>query len=221
MEPAIPIAVRGKRVSNVNLENVCLPLPLTLYTLKSVYIFSILFFIHFLRCWQGEFVYRSKASFVGDHFLYSHNLNMWFRGNIVRRNCMLITTTWVKRNIKHFYETGLPYYQAILHQYLFNLNMVVVRNKQNNTKTEHSQRENQAQSSIRYQIKRKLRPSCEESLWLTIIRLENLNRQLILCFEDWNDYFILPLVPREDDDNTGAVVYDGNSLPGTICFHVY
>ena len=26
---------------------------------------------------------------------------------------------------------------------------------------------------------------------------------------------------REDDDNTGAVVYDGNSLPVTICFHVY
>ena len=24
----------------------------------------------------GEFVYQSKASFVGDHFLYSHNLNV-------------------------------------------------------------------------------------------------------------------------------------------------
>ena len=29
---------------------------LTLYTLTSVCIFSILFSIHFLRCWQGEFV---------------------------------------------------------------------------------------------------------------------------------------------------------------------
>ena len=29
---------------------------LTLYALTSVCIFSILFFIHFLRCWQGEFV---------------------------------------------------------------------------------------------------------------------------------------------------------------------
>ena len=28
-------------------------------------------------------------------------------------------------------------------------------------------------------------------------------------------------MPREDDDNTGAVVYDGNSLPVTICSHVY
>ena len=29
---------------------------LTIYTLTSVSIFSILFSIHFLRCWQGEFV---------------------------------------------------------------------------------------------------------------------------------------------------------------------
>ena len=29
---------------------------LTLYTLTSVCIFSILFYIHFLMCWQGEFV---------------------------------------------------------------------------------------------------------------------------------------------------------------------
>ena len=39
---------------------------LILYTQTSVCIFSILFSIHFLKCWQGEF---SKASFVGDHFL--------------------------------------------------------------------------------------------------------------------------------------------------------
>ena len=41
---------------------------LTLYNLKSVCIFSILLFIHFLRCWQGEFYYQSNASFVDDHF---------------------------------------------------------------------------------------------------------------------------------------------------------
>ena len=46
---------------------------LTLYTLTSVCIFSILFFIHFLRCWQGEFVYQSNTSLVGDRFLYSHD----------------------------------------------------------------------------------------------------------------------------------------------------
>ena len=39
---------------------------LILYTQTLVCIFSILFSIHFLRCWQGEF---SIASFVGDHFL--------------------------------------------------------------------------------------------------------------------------------------------------------
>ena len=29
---------------------------LILYTLTSVYVFSLLFSIHFLRCWQREFV---------------------------------------------------------------------------------------------------------------------------------------------------------------------
>ena len=39
---------------------------LLILTQTSVCIFSILFSIHFLKCWQGEF---SIASFVGDHFL--------------------------------------------------------------------------------------------------------------------------------------------------------
>ena len=52
---------------------------LTLHTLASVWIFSTLFFVHFLRCWQGEYVCQSKASFPGDHFFYSHNLNVQFR----------------------------------------------------------------------------------------------------------------------------------------------
>ena len=51
-------------------------LSLTLYTLESECIFSILLFIHFLRCCQGEFVFQPKVSFVGDHFLYSHDLNV-------------------------------------------------------------------------------------------------------------------------------------------------
>ena len=59
---------------------------LTIYTLTSVCIFSILFSMHFLRCWQGEFVYRSKASFVDNHFLYLCDLNVLFRGDIVRMN---------------------------------------------------------------------------------------------------------------------------------------
>ena len=59
---------------------------LTLYTLTSVCIFSILFSIHFLRCWQGEFVEQSWALLLDDHFLYSCDLNMWIRGDLVRRN---------------------------------------------------------------------------------------------------------------------------------------
>ena len=47
----------------------------------SVCIFSVLVSIHFLRCWQGEFVKQSRASFVGDHFLDSRDLNVWCRGD--------------------------------------------------------------------------------------------------------------------------------------------
>ena len=47
--------------------------------------------IHFLRCWQGEFVEQSRVPLVGDHFLYSRDLNVWFRGDIVRRNSTLVT----------------------------------------------------------------------------------------------------------------------------------
>ena len=58
----------------------------TLHNLISICIFSILFSIYFLRCWQGEFVWQSRASLGGDNFLYSHDLNLWFGGEIVRRN---------------------------------------------------------------------------------------------------------------------------------------
>ena len=40
-----------------------------LYTL-SVWKFSILFSIHVLRCWRGEFVSQSRASIVAYHFLF-------------------------------------------------------------------------------------------------------------------------------------------------------
>ena len=64
---------------------------LTLYTLTSVCIFSMLFFIHFLMCWEGEFVQQSRGSSVGYHFLYSHDLNAWFKGDIESRNSILVT----------------------------------------------------------------------------------------------------------------------------------
>ena len=48
---------------------------LTHYTLISVSIFFMLFSIHFLMCWEGEFVQQSRGSSVDYHFLYSHDLN--------------------------------------------------------------------------------------------------------------------------------------------------
>ena len=63
----------------------------TLHPNISVCIFSVLFSLHFQSCQQGKFVWQSRASLVGDLFLYSHDLNVWFRGDIVRRNWMLVT----------------------------------------------------------------------------------------------------------------------------------
>ena len=39
---------------------------LTLYTLKSVCIFSILFSRHFLRCWHGELIFDSRMIWWGE-----------------------------------------------------------------------------------------------------------------------------------------------------------
>ena len=33
-----------------------------------------------------RFCLLNKASFVGNHFLHSHDLNVWFRGDIEGRN---------------------------------------------------------------------------------------------------------------------------------------
>ena len=63
----------------------------TLHNLTSVCIFSILFFIHFPRCRQREFVYQSRAFLFGDHFFYSCDLNVRFCSNTVKRIKMLIT----------------------------------------------------------------------------------------------------------------------------------
>ena len=64
---------------------------LTLYTLTSVCILSVLVSIHFLRCWQGEFVYQSREYLVCDHFFYSHNLTMWCKVYTAGRNYILVT----------------------------------------------------------------------------------------------------------------------------------
>ena len=49
---------------------------LTLYTPISECIFSKLFSVYFLMCWQGEFVLQSRGSSIDYHFLYSHDLNV-------------------------------------------------------------------------------------------------------------------------------------------------
>ena len=54
-------------------------------SLTSVCIFSILFSIHSLLCWQGEFVYQSRAS-------------------LVKRNAMLVTLSSQRVNI-HVVQT--------------------------------------------------------------------------------------------------------------------
>ena len=59
---------------------------LALCSLTSVCIFSILLPRHIQGFWQWEFVQQSRASLVGDHLLYSHDLNVWFRDDVVKRN---------------------------------------------------------------------------------------------------------------------------------------
>ena len=54
----------------------------TLNTLTSVCIFSLLFSIHSPYSWLGEFVSQSRAYLVGDHFLHSHDLNVWLGDEI-------------------------------------------------------------------------------------------------------------------------------------------
>ena len=57
---------------------------LTPCTLTSVCKLSKLYSIHFRRRWKGEFVEQLRASLVGDQFLYSCNLNVWFGDNCVK-----------------------------------------------------------------------------------------------------------------------------------------
>ena len=63
---------------------------LILSTLTLVCIFSILFSLHFLRCWQGEFVQQARTSLVRDHFLCSCDHDVWFGGDIVRKMEVLV-----------------------------------------------------------------------------------------------------------------------------------
>ena len=54
--------------------------------IASVCIFSIMVFIHFLWYRQGEYDQQSRSFCVGGHFLYCHNLDVWFSFYIIKRN---------------------------------------------------------------------------------------------------------------------------------------
>ena len=60
----------------------CIKKRATLCILRSVCIFSILFSMYFLWCWQGEFLYELSASYVGNNLLYSCALNIDSGDNI-------------------------------------------------------------------------------------------------------------------------------------------
>ena len=56
-----------------------------------MWIFSIRFSIHFLWCWQGEFLHLSIGFQGGNLLLYSYDLKVWFSSDTVRRNLIPIT----------------------------------------------------------------------------------------------------------------------------------
>ena len=82
---------------------------LTLYTLTWVYLFFTLFFIHFLRCWQGEFVCQSRGSFSDDHFLYSHDLNVWFSSTFLHRIHVNLCAIYIISSVMHTFWLVLTY----------------------------------------------------------------------------------------------------------------
>ena len=83
--------MHDQNADQFKIKSWCIETHLTLHTLTLVCLFSLLICLHFLRCWQGEFVQQSRASSVDDLSLHSRDLNVWFRGNIVRRNWILVT----------------------------------------------------------------------------------------------------------------------------------
>ena len=82
---------------------------LTLYTLTWICIFFTLFFIHFLRCWQGEFVCQSRGSFSDDHFLYSHDLNVWSSSTFLHRIHVNLYAIYIISSVIHAFLLVLTY----------------------------------------------------------------------------------------------------------------
>ena len=61
-----------------------------LYTLKSLWVFSILLSLSISYGTDKENVYTNQES-LGDHFPYSCDVNVWFRSDIVMRILLLVT----------------------------------------------------------------------------------------------------------------------------------
>ena len=60
---------------------------LTLSSRTLAFIFSTLFSVRLLWHWQARRIFRlSGASYLGDHFLYSHDLYISIKGDTVRKN---------------------------------------------------------------------------------------------------------------------------------------
>ena len=60
---------------------------LTLSSRTLAFIFSTLFYVRLLWHWQAWRIFRlSGASYLGDHFLYSHDLYISIKGDTVRKN---------------------------------------------------------------------------------------------------------------------------------------
>lgn len=76
-------------------------------------VLSLAIYIYFLRSWQRELVQQSRASLVGDHFLCSHDLNVWFKGDNVRRILMLITLRGKRVNSLSLQYVSLDYQSAL------------------------------------------------------------------------------------------------------------
>ena len=64
--------------------------PAGLYTLKSVWVFSILLSLSISNGTDKEKVYTNQES-LGDHSPYSCDVNVWFRSDIVRRILLLVS----------------------------------------------------------------------------------------------------------------------------------
>ena len=66
--------------SNPFIYHLFTPQPTLVFTLST------LFSTRFPWHWQGKFLSQTRATVVVDHFLYSHDLNFWFRNDTVGRN---------------------------------------------------------------------------------------------------------------------------------------